>query len=199
MDIEYSDCTVECAVMTEPTQQTDFFSSDAKVAECRRQSDQLNYFAHSYCKLYGDWRDGIDRLQAERQRQPLIFILIIALCAALMAAVYAATSSAAFASSVILLGGAATYVAIERARREEERLAEIKRSKERFSTTLYLAGVDLHLSILEETITKNTAGEWVFIAKFNDWRDDRLNSIFYRVYGESVPKDVIDKICSYGA
>lgn len=184
--------------MTDQDQNADFFSSDAKVAECRRQSDQLNYFAYSYCKLYGDWRDGISRMQTERQRQPLVLVLIIVLCGGLMAAVYATTSSPALASSIVLLGGAAAYVAIERARREEERLIEIKRSKERFSTTLFLAGVDLHLSVLEETITKDTAGEWVFTPKFNDWRDDRLQSIFHRVYGVSVPKDVIDKICSYG-
>lgn len=100
---------------------------------------------------------------------------------------------------IVIIGAALAYGVLERVRREEDRFDEIKRSKERFSTTLYLAGVDLHLGVLEETITKNTAGEWVFNAKFNDWRNDRLNSIFYRVYGMAVPKNVIDKICSYGA
>ncbi len=179
--------------------QPDFFSSDAKVAECRRQSDQLNYFAHSYCKIYGEWLDAIARLHEERQRQPLLLTLITAITAVLVATVYTVTASPVLASMIVIIGAALTYGVLERVRREEDRFDEIKRSKERFSTTLYLAGVDLHLGVLEETITKNTAGEWVFNAKFNDWRNDRLNSIFYRVYGMAVPKNVIDKICSYGA
>ena len=179
--------------------QPDFFSSDAKVAECRRQSDQLNYFAHSYCKIYGEWLDAVARLQEERQRQPLLLMLITAIAAVLMAAVYAVTTSPVLASMFVVLGAALAYGVLERVRREEDRFDEIKRSKDRFSTTLYLAGVDLHLGVLEEAITKNTAGEWVFNAKFNEWRNDRLNSIFYRVYGMAVPKNVIDKICSYGA
>lgn len=179
--------------------QPDFFSSDAKVAECRRQSDQLNYFAHSYCKIYGEWLDAIARLHEERQRQPLLLTLITAITAVLVATVYTVTASPALASMIVIIGAAFAYGVLERVRREEDRFDEIKRSKERFSTTLYLAGVDLHLGVLEETITKNTAGEWVFNAKFNDWRNDRLNSIFYRVYGMAVPKNVIDKICSYGA
>jgi len=100
---------------------------------------------------------------------------------------------------IVVIGAALAYGVLERVRREEDRFDEIKRSKDRFSTTLYLAGVDLHLAALEDTITKNIAGEWVFNSKFNDWRIDRLNSIFYRVYGMAVPKNVIDKICSYGA
>ena len=179
--------------------QPDFFSSDAKVAECRRQSDQLNYFAHSYCKIYGEWFDAIARLQEERQRQPLLLTLITAIAAVLAATVYTATTSAVLASMIVIIGAALAYGVLERVRREEDRFDEIKRSKDRFSTTLYLAGVDLHLGVLEEAITKNTAGEWVFNAKFNEWRNDRLNSIFYRVYGMAVPKNVIDKICSYGA
>ncbi|MEY3713064.1 MAG: hypothetical protein RL321_684, partial [Pseudomonadota bacterium] len=179
--------------------QPDFFSSDAKVAECRRQSDQLNYFAHSYCKIYGDWLDAIARLQEERQRQPLLLTLITAIAAVLVATVYTATTSAVLASMIVIVGAALAYGVLDRVRREEDRFDEIKRSKDRFSTTLYLAGVDLHLGVLEEAITKNTAGEWVFNAKFNEWRNDRLNSIFYRVYGMAVPKNVIDKICSYGA
>ena len=179
--------------------QPDFFSSDAKVAECRRQSDQLNYFAHSYCKIYGEWLDAIARLQEERQRQPLLLTLITAIAAVLAATVYTATTSAVLASMIVIIGAALAYGVLERVRREEDRFDEIKRSKDRFSTTLYLAGVDLHLGVLEEAITKNTAGEWVFNAKFNEWRNDRLNSIFYRVYGMAVPKNVIDKICSYGA
>ncbi|MEN9527227.1 MAG: hypothetical protein RLY56_1178 [Pseudomonadota bacterium] len=179
--------------------QPDFFSSDAKVAECRRQSDQLNYFAHSYCKIYGEWLDAIARLHEERQRQPLLLTLITAITAVLVATVYTVTASPVLASMIVIIGAALAYGVLERVRREEDRFDEIKRSKERFSTTLYLAGVDLHLGVLEETITKNTAGEWVFNAKFNDWRNDRLNSIFYRVYGMAVPKNVIDKICSYGA
>lgn len=179
--------------------QPDFFSSDAKVAECRRQSDQLNYFAHSYCKIYGDWLDAIARLQEERQRQPLLLTLITSIAAVLVATVYTATTSAVLASMIVIVGAALAYGVLDRVRREEDRFDEIKRSKDRFSTTLYLAGVDLHLGVLEEAITKNTAGEWVFNAKFNEWRNDRLNSIFYRVYGMAVPKNVIDKICSYGA
>ena len=179
--------------------QPDFFSSDAKVAECRRQSDQLNYFAHAYCKIYGDWLDAIARLQEERQRQPLLLTLITAIAAVLVATVYTATTSAVLASMIVIVGAALAYGVLDRVRREEDRFDEIKRSKDRFSTTLYLAGVDLHLGVLEEAITKNTAGEWVFNAKFNEWRNDRLNSIFYRVYGMAVPKNVIDKICSYGA
>jgi len=183
----------------EQSAQPDFFSSDAKVAECRRQSDQLNYFAHSYCKIYGDWLDAIARLQEERQRQPLLLTLITAIAAVLVATVYTATTSAVLASMIVIVGAALAYGVLDRVRREEDRFDEIKRSKDRFSTTLYLAGVDLHLGVLEEAITKNTAGEWVFNAKFNEWRNDRLNSIFYRVYGMAVPKNVIDKICSYGA
>ena len=183
----------------EQPSQPDFFSSDAKVAECRRQSDQLNYFAHSYCKIYGEWLDAIARLQEERQRQPLLLMLITAIAAVLMAAVYAVTESPVLASMIVVIGAALAYGVLERVRREEDRFDEIKRSKDRFSTTLYLAGVDLHLAVLEDTITKNTTGEWVFNSKFNDWRADRLNSIFYRVYGMAVPKNVIDKICSYGA
>lgn len=179
--------------------QPDFFSSDAKVAECRRQSDQLNYFAHSYCKIYGEWLDAIARLHEERQRQPLLLTLITAIAAVLVATVYTATTSAVLASMIVIVGAALAYGVLDRVRREEDRFDEIKRSKDRFSTTLYLAGVDLHLGVLEEAITKNTAGEWVFNAKFNEWRNDRLNSIFYRVYGMAVPKNVIDKICSYGA
>ena len=184
---------------SEQPSQPDFFSSDATVAECRRQSDQLNYFAHSYCKIYGEWLDAIARLQEERQRQPLLLMLITAIAAVLMAAVYAVTESPVLASMIVVIGAALAYGVLERVRREEDRFDEIKRSKDRFSTTLYLAGVDLHLAVLEDTITKNTAGEWVFNSKFNDWRADRLNSIFYRVYGMAVPKNVIDKICSYGA
>ena len=183
----------------EQSAQPDFFSSDAKVAECRRQSDQLNYFAHSYCKIYGEWLDAIARLHEERQRQPLLLTLIIAITAVLVATVYTATTSAVLASMIVIVGAALAYGVLDRVRREEDRFDEIKRSKDRFSTTLYLAGVDLHLGVLEEAITKNTAGEWVFNAKFNEWRNDRLNSIFYRVYGMAVPKNVIDKICSYGA
>ena len=183
----------------EQPSQPDFFSSDAKVAECRRQSDQLNYFAHSYCKIYGEWLDAIARLQEERQRQPLLLMLITAIAAVLMAAVYAVTESPVLASMIVVVGAALAYGVLERVRREEDRFDEIKRSKDRFSTTLYLAGVDLHLAVLEDAITKNIAGEWVFNSKFNDWRADRLNSIFYRVYGVAVPKNVIDKICSYGA
>ena len=184
---------------SEQSSQPDFFSSDAKVAECRRQSDQLNYFAHSYCKIYGEWLDAIARLQEKRQRQPLIVTLIILAAAVLMATVYAVTTSPVLASMIVIIGVAAAYGVLERLRREEDRYDEIKRAKDRFSTTLYLAGVDLHLAVLEDTITKNTTGEWVFNSKFNDWRADRLNSIFYRVYGMAVPKNVIDKICSYGA
>ena len=184
---------------SEQSSQPDFFSSDAKVAECRRQSDQLNYFAHSYCKIYGEWLDAIARLQEERQRQPLLLMLITAISAVLVAAIYAVTESPVLASVTVVIGAALAYRVLERVRREEDRFDEIKRSKDRFSTTLYLAGVDLHLAALEDTITKNTAGEWVFNSKFNDWRIDRLNSIFYRVYGMAVPKNVIDKICSYGA
>ena len=169
------------------------------MAECRRQSDQLNYFAHSYCKIYGEWLDAIARLQEERQRQPLLLMLITAIAAVLMAAVYAVTESPVLASMIVVVGAALAYGVLERVRREEDRFDEIKRSKDRFSTTLYLAGVDLHLAVLEDAITKNIAGEWVFNSKFNDWRADRLNSIFYRVYGVAVPKNVIDKICSYGA
>ena len=183
----------------EQSAQPDFFSSDAKVAECRRQSDQLNYFAHSYCKIYGEWLDAIARLHEERQRQPLLLTLITAIAAVLVATVYTATTSAVLASMIVIVGAALAYGVLDRVRREEDRFDEIKRSKDRFSTTLYLAGVDLHLGVLEEAITKNTAGEWVFNAKFNEWRNDRLNSIFYRVYGMAVPKNVIDKICSYGA
>lgn len=179
--------------------QPDFFSSDAKVAECRRQSDQLNYFAHSYCKIYGEWLDAIARLEEERRRQPLLLLLITAIAAVLIAAVYAVTDSAVLASTIVVIALALAYGMFERVRREEDRFDEIKRSKDRFSTTLYLAGVDLHLAVLEDAITKNTAGEWVFNSKFNDWRVNRLNSIFYRVYGIAVPKNVIDKICSYGA
>jgi len=179
--------------------QPDFFSSDAKVSECRRQSDQLNYLAHSYCKMFGEWQDAAARLQEVRQRQPLLLTLIAATTAVLMATVYTVTSSSVFASMIVILGAALIYGVLERARLEEQRFDEVRRSKERFNTTLYLAGVDLHLPILEDSITKNTAGEWVFNAKFNDWRTDRLNSIFYRVYGVAVPKNVIDKICSYGA
>ncbi len=179
--------------------QPDFFSSDAKVSECRRQSDQLNYLAHSYCKMLGEWQDAAARLQEVRQRQPLLLTLIAAITAVLMATVYTVTSSSVFASMIVILGAALVYGVLERARLEEQRFDEVRRSKERFNTTLYLAGVDLHLPILEDSITKNTAGEWVFNAKFNDWRTDRLNSIFYRVYGVAVPKNVIDKICSYGA
>jgi hypothetical protein len=179
--------------------QPDFFSSDAKVSECRRQSDQLNYLAHSYCKMFGEWQDAASRLQEMRQRQPLLLTLIAATSAVLMATVYTVTSSSVFASMIVILGAALVYGVLERARLEEQRFDEVRRSKERFNTTLYLAGVDLHLPILEDSITKNTAGEWVFNAKFNDWRTDRLNSIFYRVYGVAVPKNVIDKICSYGA
>ena len=184
---------------SEQSSQPDFFSSDAKVAECRRQSDQLNYFAHSYCKIYGEWLDAIARLQEERQRQPLLLMLITAISAVLVAAIYAVTESPVLASMIVVIGAALAYGVLERVRREEDRFDEIKRSKDRFSTTLYLAGVDLHLAALEDTITKNIAGEWVFNSKFNDWRADRLNSIFYRVYGMAVPKNVIDKICSYGA
>jgi hypothetical protein len=179
--------------------QPDFFSSDAKVAECRRQSDQLNYLAHSYCKMFGEWQDAIARLQEARQRQPLLLTLITAVTAVLMATVYTVTASPVLASMIVVIGAALAYGVLERVRREEDRYDEIKRSKDRFNTTLFLAGVDLHLPILEDSITKNTAGEWVFNAKFNDWRTDRLNSIFYRVYGVAVPKNVIDKICSYGA
>ncbi|MFZ9904732.1 MAG: hypothetical protein ACO3GE_04950 [Steroidobacteraceae bacterium] len=179
--------------------QPDFFSSDAKVAECRRQSDQLNYFAHSYCKIYGEWLDAITRLQEERQRKPLILTLITAVAAVLVVTVYTSTASSVLATLIVIMSAALAYGVLDRVRREEDRYDEIKRAKDRFSTTLYLAGVDLHLGVLEETITKNTAGEWVFNAKFNDWRNDRLNSIFYRVYGMAVPKNVIDKICSYGA
>ena len=179
--------------------QPDFFSSDAKVSECRRQSDQLNYLAHSYCKMFGEWQDAIARLQEARQRQPLLLTLITAVTAVLMATVYTVTASPVLASMIVVIGAALAYGVLERVRREEDRYDEIKRSKDRFNTTLFLAGVDLHLPILEDSITKNTAGEWVFNAKFNDWRTDRLNSIFYRVYGVAVPKNVIDKICSYGA
>ena len=179
--------------------QPDFFSSDAKVSECRRQSDQLNYLAHSYCKMFGELQDAAARLQEVRQRQPLLLTLIVAATAVFMATVYTVTSSSVFASVIVVLGAALVYGVLERARLEEERFDEVRRSKERFNTTLYLAGVDLHLPILEDSIIKNTAGEWVFNAKFNDWRTDRLNSIFYRVYGVAVPKNVIDKICSYGA
>jgi hypothetical protein len=125
--------------------------------------------------------------------------LITAIAAVLVATVYTATTSAVLASMIVIVGAALAYGVLDRVRREEDRFDEIKRSKDRFSTTLYLAGVDLHLGVLEEAITKNTAGEWVFNAKFNEWRNDRLNSIFYRVYGMAVPKNVIDKICSYGA
>jgi len=149
--------------------------------------------------MFGEWQDAIARLQEARQRQPLLLTLITAVTAVLMATVYTVTASPVLASMIVVIGAALAYGVLERVRREEDRYDEIKRSKDRFNTTLFLAGVDLHLPILEDSITKNTAGEWVFNAKFNDWRTDRLNSIFYRVYGVAVPKNVIDKICSYGA
>jgi len=125
--------------------------------------------------------------------------LIILAAAVLMATVYAVTTSPVLAPMIVIIGVTAAYGVLERLRREEDRFDEIKRAKDRFSTTLYLAGVDLHLVVLEDAITKNMAGEWAFNSKFNDWRVDRLNCIFYRVYGVAVPKNVIDKIRSYGA
>jgi hypothetical protein len=96
--------------------QPDFFSSDAKVAECRRQSDQLNYFAHSYRSVYGEWLGAISRLQEKRQRQLLILILIILATAVLIATVYAATTSPVLASMIVIIGVAVAYGVLERVR-----------------------------------------------------------------------------------
>lgn len=180
-----------------PAANNDFLSADVKIAECRRQSDQLDYFAHSYCKLYGDWQDSQERIRALRERQPLLLLMIVVTLACLLGVALLIGSASSSMSAAFVIGAAiATYVIIDQGRREESRCDEIRRAKESFSASLFLAGVDLSLPLLEETIVKDLQGKWILGSKFKEWRMTQLNSVFYRVFGVIVPADIIEKVCT---
>lgn len=173
-----------------------FLSSEAKVIECRRQSDQLEYFAHAYCKLYGEWRDSIAELVAMKQQQKLFYTLIFSVTLLMLLLLVFLGGAIGLIAVLLVLAAAAIYLVNDRVTRQDERRDQIRRDKERFGVSLYLAGVDLSLAQLEEAISKNALGEWTFNAAYGRWREARLQSMFYRVYGTIVPREVIDKICS---
>lgn len=181
---------------TNPVDQ-DFLVSDVKIAECRRHSDQLDYFAHSYCKLYGDWREAQARLTTLRERQPLLLVVIALVLTCALGAVAVLGGSGSGLGLIFIIGAAfAAYLVIDQTRREEARFDEIRRAKENFSASLFLAGVDLSLPLLEETLVRTPDGAWILGARFNEWRMTQLNSVFYRVFGVIVPNEVIERVCS---
>jgi len=173
-----------------------FLASDAKVIECRRQSDQLEYFAHAYCKLYGEWRDSTAALAEMRQQQKLFYTLIFSVTLLVLMLLVFVDAAVGLVAVLLVLAAAAIYLVNDRVVRQDERRDQIRRDKERFGVSLFLAGVDLSLAQLEEAISKNVLGEWTFNAAYGRWREDRLKSVFYRVYGTVVPREVIEKICS---
>jgi len=175
----------------------DFLSADVKIAECRRQSDQLDYFAHSYCKLYGDWQDSEARMNMMRERQPLLLIMIVMVLVFLLGLNFLLGSGNSGIGAAFIIGAAiAAYVVIDQVRREESRCDEIRRSKESFSASLFLAGVDLSIPLLEETLVRDPSGKWILGSQFGKWRMTQLNSVFYRVFGVVVPAEIIEKACS---
>ena len=186
---------------SEPTAaHQDFLSADVKIAECRRQSDQLDYFAHSYCKLYGDWQDSEARLRMVRERQPLLLIMIVVILVFLLGINFLmgrmGSGSSGLGAAFIIGAAIAVYMVIDQGRREESRCDEIRRTKESFSASLFLAGVDLSIPLLEETLVKDPTGTWVLGSKFREWRMAQLNSVFHRVFGVVVPAEIIEKACS---
>lgn len=173
-----------------------FLASDAKVIECRRQSDQLEYFAHAYCKLYGEWRDSTAEFVLLKQQQKLLYTLIFSVTLLLLLLLLFLGAAVGLVAVLLVIAAAAVYLVNDRVVRQNERRDQIRRDKERFGVSLYLAGVDLSLAQLEEAISKNILGEWTFNTAYARWREERLKSVFYRVYGTIVPREVIDKICS---
>jgi len=186
--------------MTEPepsAAREDFLNADVKIAECRRQSDQLDYFAHSYCKLYGDWQDSEARIKIMRTRQPLLLIMIVVILIFLLGLNFLLGGGSSGIGAAFIIGAAiAAYVVIDQGRREESRCDEIRRAKESFSASLFLAGVDLSIPLLEETLVKDPSGKWILGSQFKEWRMTQLNSVFYRVFGVVVPAEIIEKACS---
>ena len=180
--------------MSDGEQQVDYFESDTKLSECRRQSDQLEYFSHAYCQLYGEWRDASARLAEIQKTQPLLIALTL-LAGAVLLIIAAYQGNNAISAAVAIVTASIVYAVIDRSRRESLRHDEIRRAKESFGVSLYLAGVDLSLSTLEESISKDISGHWSFNDKYATWRDRQLNNVFFRVYGVVVPKEVIQTIC----
>jgi len=186
--------------MTEPeptAAREDFLNADVKIAECRRQSDQLDYFAHSYCKLYGDWQDSEARTTKMRERQPLLLIIIVVILILLLGLNFLLGDGSSDIGAAFIIGAAiGVYVVIDQGRREESRCDEIRRAKESFSASLFLAGVDLSIPLLEETLVRDPSGKWILGSQFREWRMTQLNSVFYRVFGVMVPAEIIEKACS---
>jgi len=180
--------------MSDDENKPDYFDSDTKLSECRRQSDQLEYFSHAYCRLYGEWRDASARLAETQRTQPLLIALILLAGAALLV-LAALQGNNPISAAIAIATASAVYAVLDRTRRESLRHDEIRRTKESFGVSLYLAGVDLSLSLLEEAISKDISGNWSFNAKYPAWRDRQLNNVFFRVYGVIVPKEVIQTIC----
>jgi hypothetical protein len=173
----------------------DFFASDAKVGECRRQSDQLDYFVHVYCKLYGDWKDAQARVADLRRNQNLALILGAAIGIPLISALaYLHINQLVIVMTLLLLfvGG---YLLLDQVRREQDRCEQLNRERESFGLSAYLTGSDLSLDQLEASISKDLTGHWVLTPAYEPWRDAHLRGVFHRVYGVPVPLDVIKQIC----
>lgn len=173
----------------------EFFASDAKVAECRRQGDQIDYFAHAYCKLYGDWRDAEARAAALHSTQNLTLLLGAALGIPLLVALTYLRVNQLVIGVLFMLGAGAGYLLVEHVRREHDRAEQINRERESFGLSAYLTGIDVPLESLEAAVAKNVLGHWNLTAAYKPWREERMRSIFYRIYGGPVPAEVIEKIC----
>lgn len=172
-----------------------FFASDAKVSKCRRQGDQLDYFAHAYCKFYGDCRDAEARASTLRSTQNLTLVLGAALGIPLLIILSYLRVNQLIIGAVLMLGAGAGYLLVEHVRREHDHVEQLNRERESFGLSAYLTGIDLPLEQLEESIAKNSAGHWNLTAAYGPWRAERLRQIFQRVYGVPVPGAVIDRIC----
>lgn len=173
----------------------EFLASDAKVSECRRQGDQIDYFAHAYCKFYGDWKDAAAHAAELRNTQNMSLVLGAALGISLLVALAYLRTSQALIGGILLLGALAAYMLVEHVRRAHDRAAQLNRERESFGLSAYLTGIDLPLESLEQSIAKNIVGQWILTASYRPWREERLRSIFYRVYGGPVPIELINRIC----
>ena len=132
-----------------------------------------------------------------RERQPLLLIMIVVILVFLLGLNFLMHSGSSGLGAAFIIGAAiAVYMVIDQGRREESRCDEIRRTKESFSASLFLAGVDLSIPLLEETLVKDPTGTWVLGSKFREWRMAQLNSVFHRVFGVIVPAEIIEKACS---
>jgi hypothetical protein len=180
--------------MSDVEKTIDYFESDTKLSECRRQSDQLDYFSHAYCQLYGEWQDASARVAEIQKAQPLLIALTL-LAGAVLLTIAASRGNNAISAAVAIITATIVYAVIDRTRRELLRHDEIRRAKDSFGVSLYLTGVDLSLPILEESVSKDISGNWGFNNKYAAWRGRQLSNVFFRVYGVVVPQDVIETIC----